>query len=350
MDVEPKTLPKISILIPTLNSARTLVLCLESISAQNYPRELIEIIIADAGSSDETTVIARRFEVDKIVPNKLKTGEAGKSAAAKEASGEILALIDSDNILPDPGWLKRMVAPFDDGEIMASEPIAYTRRDKDPRMTRYFAMLGMNDPLCLFIGNYDRICALTEKWTEIPVESEDCGDWLKLKLEANRQTPTIGANGFLIRRSALSNVKWDPYWFDVDILREAARTATAGTMHVAKVKCGIVHLYCTTLEEFGRKQERRVRDFLYFSPERKRNSAPGEKRRTVFGIVKFTLATLTVVPLLLQRRRGCRRVPDDAWDLHLPVCFMTLRKYSCGVLRKISGAKQAPLSRDNWRQ
>lgn len=350
MNVETQTLPKISILIPTLNSARTLPACLESIRSQDYPAGSLEIIIADAGSNDATTAIAQRFEVSRIVSNELKTGEAGKAAAAKEASGEILALIDSDNILPDPGWLKRMVAPFSDNQVIASEPIAYTRRDDDPPMTRYFAMLGMNDPLCLFIGNYDRICTLTEKWTEIPVETEDQGDWLKLKLEADRPTPTIGANGFLIRRSALAGVNWEPYWFDVDILRDAARSSPGGAVFVAKVKCGIVHLYCTTLEEFGRKQERRVRDFLYFSPERKQNSAHGEKRRTIFGVVKFTLTTVTVLPLLLQRSIGRRRVPDDAWNLHLPVCFMTLRKYSIGVLRKIFGAKQAPLSRDNWRQ
>ncbi len=67
----------VSILIPTLNCARTLQACLASIAAQNYPPELVEIIVADGGSTDGTLDVARGY-TDRIVPNPLKTGEAGK--------------------------------------------------------------------------------------------------------------------------------------------------------------------------------------------------------------------------------------------------------------------------------
>lgn len=66
-----------------------------------------------------------------MVPNPLKTGEAGKAAGLKHAKNDIIAFIDSDNILPDKDWLKRMVEPFDDPEIIASEPIEYTYRASD---------------------------------------------------------------------------------------------------------------------------------------------------------------------------------------------------------------------------
>ena len=99
--------PSISIVIPTYNSARTLPACLESIREQDYPKKKIEIIIADAGSSDGTVEIARQF-TDKIYPNPLKTGEAGKAVGARHATGEIIALIDSDNNLPEREWLLLM--------------------------------------------------------------------------------------------------------------------------------------------------------------------------------------------------------------------------------------------------
>ena len=352
MSSDPATplLPFVSVLIPTLNAGRTLEPCLASIRLQDYPRERLQIVMSDAGSRDNTLDIARQYGVDKIVPNPLKTGEAGKTEAAKAAEGEILALIDSDNILPDPHWLRQMVAPFADRTIIASEPLEYTCRPEDPEMTRYFALLGMNDPLCFFIGNYDRVSTLSGKWTGLSLETEDCGGWLKVRIQSDRPVPTIGANGFLIRKSALASVKWDPYWFDVDVLRDAARQSPQQTVDVAKVKCGIVHLYCRTLDEFARKQERRVRDFLYFSPDRKRVEVPGEKRRKLIGIIKFTLATATVVPLLIQRARGAHRHPDTAWRMHLPVCAVTLKEYAFGVIRKILGFKQAPVSRENWRQ
>ncbi len=343
-------LPRVSFLIPTLNAEQTLESCLAAIRTQNYPRDLLEIVIADACSTDSTLKIARKFDVTKVVSNPLKTGEAGKAAAAKAATGELFALIDSDNILPDANWLKQMVAPFSDPTVFASEPLEYTRRDEDPELTRYFAMLGMNDPLCLFIGNYDRTSCITGRWTNLNMETSDCGDWLKVCIRADKQIPTIGANGFIIRKTALKGINWAPYWFDVDIVRDVALAATSGLAHIAKVKCGIVHLYCRTLDAFGRKQERRVRDFLYFSSTRTRKSIPGEKNRILKGILVFSLSTIFGFPLILQRKQGMRVQPDSAWRMHGPVCRITLRKYAVGVIRKLLGFKQQPASRENWKQ
>jgi len=101
-----KSNPSISIITPTYNSAKTLTSCLDSIKTQDY-RGDIEIIIADGGSTDSTLVIAQKY-TDKIYPNPLKTGEAGKAAGVKQAKNEIIALIDSDNILPSKDWLSRM--------------------------------------------------------------------------------------------------------------------------------------------------------------------------------------------------------------------------------------------------
>ena len=111
-----KNLPSISVLIPTLNAARVLEKCLESIKKQDYPKEKIEIIIADGGSIDQTLAIARKYGA-RIFDNPLKTGEAGKAVALKEAKNQIVALIDSDNLLPQKNWLRKMVVPFTDRRI-----------------------------------------------------------------------------------------------------------------------------------------------------------------------------------------------------------------------------------------
>jgi glycosyltransferase involved in cell wall biosynthesis len=88
-------LPSISIVIPTYNSERTLTQCLESIARQDYPREKIEIIVADGGSKDKTLEIAKKFEVDKMLRNSLRTGEAGKAVGVEAARNEIAAFIDN---------------------------------------------------------------------------------------------------------------------------------------------------------------------------------------------------------------------------------------------------------------
>lgn len=304
---------KLSVVIPVLNSEKTLPACLESIAGQNLPRSEYEIVIADGGSVDRTVEIARAAGVDVIVPNPLKTGEAGKAAGIRAAHGEMIALVDSDNLLPDADWFKRMLAPFDDPSIVASEPISYTVRREDPAPVRYFALLGMNDPICLFVGNYDRTCGVTGKWTGLPVETEDMGDWLKLRL-TERTLPTIGANGFVFRRTLLDGTNWEPYLFDIDILYERIRAD--GEVRVAKVKTGIVHLYCARFGDFVRKQRRRIRDFLFFAQEKKRTYPWNASRKS--GIALFCIATVTVLPLVVQAAAGFMRRRDAAWLYHVP--------------------------------
>lgn len=334
----------VSFVVPTLNSEKTLESCLLSILGQRFPRDHFEIIIADAGSSDHTREIARRCGVDRIVENPLKTGEAGKTAGIKAASGKLIALVDSDNILPDPDWLVRMTSPFLDPKIVASEPIAYTSRKKDPPLTRYFALLGMNDPLCLFTKNYDRMCAVTGKWTGLDVLQQDNGGYLEVVL-SEVTLPTIGANGFIFRRSLLNHVVWDPYFFDIDVVHQAVR---AGYPYVAKVKVGIVHLYCAQLSDFARKQRRRVRDFLFFAQEKKRTYPWDRQKKS--GIVLFCFSTVLVFPLLIQMVRGFLRRPGWVWLYHIPVCWITLWMYGTATVFMILGGKQAPVARNAWQK
>ena len=332
----------VSYVIPTLNSAKTLEACLSAILAQRVSRAEYEIVIADAGSSDDTVKIARRMGVDKIVENRLKTGEAGKTAGIKAATGDLIALVDSDNILPDDRWLELMTGPFRDPDIVASEPLEYTSRKGDPALTRYFALLGMNDPLCLFTGNYDRMCAVTGRWTGLAVRQQDMGEYLKLSL-TEETLPTIGANGFVFRRSLLDLVTWSPYFFDIDVMHQAVR---AGFGHVAKVKTGIVHLYCARLGDFARKQRRRIRDFLFFAQEKQRTYPWNRQKKT--GVVRFALATVLVLPVAAQAAVGFCRRSDWAWLFHVPVCWITLWIYGVGALRKILGLRQAPVERSGW--
>lgn len=340
--VQDGQLPLVSIILPTLNSARTLDECLASIRGQDYPRDRVEVVLADAGSTDATLDIARRHGVERIVANPLRTGEAGKAAAMAVAQGALLALIDSDNILPGPDWLRRMVAPFDDPAIFASEPIEYTRRLGDPALTRYFAMLGMNDPLCLFVGNYDRRCAVTGRWTGLAVTSDDRGDHLHVRLSLEA-LPTIGANGCIVRRELLQHVRWSPYYFDIDVVQQAVE---AGFTDIAKVKCGIVHLYAARLSEFSRKQNRRVRDFLHYSGEQRR-TYPWQARRAG-AVVRFCAFTVLGVPLVWQMARGAWRCPDRAWLYHVPVCWTTLWRYGVAVIRHAVGGRGGPASRTGW--
>jgi len=102
------TLPKVSFCIPTLNNEGTIEACLSSIVAQDYPS--IEIIIIDGYSNDRTVEIAKKF-TDNILFDSGTYGSACQTGF-RYSSGEIIALFDSDLIIPHNSWLKEAIRYF----------------------------------------------------------------------------------------------------------------------------------------------------------------------------------------------------------------------------------------------
>ena len=76
--------PRVSFVIPTLNSEHYLAGCLDAVRAQDYPEDLVEIVIADGGSTDRTREIAEGYGA-RVVDNPGRTGEAGKAAGIAAA-------------------------------------------------------------------------------------------------------------------------------------------------------------------------------------------------------------------------------------------------------------------------
>jgi glycosyltransferase involved in cell wall biosynthesis len=92
------TFPRLSIIMPVLNSERTIRLSLESIRNQKYPQELVEILVVDGGSTDQTIAIANEFGAH-VVPNQQRQQEFAKHIGLKIAQGDYAIFIDSDEVL-----------------------------------------------------------------------------------------------------------------------------------------------------------------------------------------------------------------------------------------------------------
>ncbi len=339
--LKTKNYPKISIITPTLNSGRTINEYLESLRNQKYAGE-VELIIADGDSTDSTLALAKKYGA-RIIQNKLKTAEAGKAIGAKVATGEILAFVDSDNILPSQDWLEKMITPFiDSKEIIASEPLYFTYRKEDLWLTRYFALLGMGDPLNLFIGNYDRFSFVSNKWTQLNINFVDKKEYLVLNLK--RDFPTIGANGFLVKKDELMKYPIKDYLFDIDILKHLAKERA---IYVAKVKVGIIHLFTGDINTFIRKQRRRIRDYLYHKSMGDRVEQVSSSRLNL-GLLKFVIASLLVFPLIIQAFVGFSRKNDWVWIFHPLACWITLVVYIYEYIRSLFKVEQ--FSRKSWSQ
>jgi glycosyltransferase involved in cell wall biosynthesis len=331
--------PGVSFVIPTLNSARTLERCLSSIRAQDYPD--VEIVIVDAGSSDRTLELAKTYEADQVIDNPLQTGEAGKAIGARAAQGEILAFVDSDNVLVGGDWLRKMTAPFADAEVVSSEALRWDYGPSYSLVDRYCALTGVNDPASLFVGNYGRYSFLTGRWTGLPVDEEWRHGYLRVRVNPDL-LPTMGANGYLVRAEPFRAVITGDYVFDIDSVGALARE---GFDVVARVDVPIGHLFAPTYRDFARKTRRRARDFLF---HRRRGDRTYPWLRFRRGLLLFVLASLTTIPLLVQSLIGYVRKHDRAWWFHPIACWTTLGIYGWEVLR--ARIRPERLTREEWSQ
>lgn len=89
------TIPLVSVVITTKNSAKTLPPLLKSIISQDYPS--IEIIVVDNSSTDGTAKIAKKYT--KVVLNKGPERSAQRNFGAFKAKGSYLMFLDSDMVL-----------------------------------------------------------------------------------------------------------------------------------------------------------------------------------------------------------------------------------------------------------
>ena len=113
----------VSFVIAVYNGEKFLERKLKDIFAQNYPRELMEVLVVSDGSTDRTDEIARSFAGQGV--KFLRVPHGGKAAALNAGvplvSGEILVLNDVRQIL-DRDCLRNVIACFGDPKVGSVSP------------------------------------------------------------------------------------------------------------------------------------------------------------------------------------------------------------------------------------
>jgi len=125
---EDDSLPGVSIIVTTFNSESTIDECLRSILELDYPKQLLEVIVIDGGSTDATTERAKAYPV-KLVYSQLNP-PAAYNLVLKTVENEIIGLIDSDAKVKK-GWLRKLVKHLDDPKVAgASGTMETWNKDK----------------------------------------------------------------------------------------------------------------------------------------------------------------------------------------------------------------------------
>ncbi len=123
---------KVSILVAARNEAHHIGKTISDLLAQNYDKELIEIIIINDHSTDETAAIVASFSshgVKLINLNEEKALNSYKKKAIQtaitQANGDLIITTDADCRM-GVNWLKTIVSFYEENDYkMISSPVAY---------------------------------------------------------------------------------------------------------------------------------------------------------------------------------------------------------------------------------
>jgi cellulose synthase/poly-beta-1,6-N-acetylglucosamine synthase-like glycosyltransferase len=110
--------PLVSIIVPAYNEEQHIGACINALKRLAYPKDTIEIIVVDDGSTDNTTTIAKKAGV-RVIQSKHEGKVAALNLGVKHAKHEILFTVDADTLV-DKKCLKELIAPFADEDVGAA--------------------------------------------------------------------------------------------------------------------------------------------------------------------------------------------------------------------------------------
>jgi GT2 family glycosyltransferase len=114
-------LPSVSVIVLNWNGRGHLARCFESLINLDYPKDKVELILCDNGSTDGSVgFMARRLPGVKVVALRRNYGFAeGNNRAVREAAGDWIAFLNND-MRVEPSWLRRMVEAIEASPAVAS--------------------------------------------------------------------------------------------------------------------------------------------------------------------------------------------------------------------------------------
>ena len=297
--------PSVSFVVCTYNCEENVKRCFTSINKQDYPKNKIEILALDGGSTDDTNEISKSLGA-KIIhnPGQYPEGKGkGKWLGFRKARGEIVIFVDSDNKLVEKDWLKQMVNPLitDDKVNFCICKMAVVKSDK--RINRYCSLMG-TDPVAAY-KSIDSLLALRK------LKLKDRGEYYTYNITLKNFIIT-GGYYFAVKKKTLEEI--GGYTQDTDVVYNLAKK---GMANVAIPKNAHVHhLIIDSVRNFYKKKvwwaeiyfrnQREGRDFDWIP------NKFSEKMK--LGLV--ILSYLLFIPSLITGVKMAIKDKESAWLLH----------------------------------
>ena len=298
--------PTVSYILPTLNAGPLLENCLASIARQTLARAEYEIVIADAGSTDNTREIAKRFGA-LILDDPGRNMEEGKRLALAHASAEYVVFVDADNELTHPDYIELAIKALDRNPHALGVESYYLPSPKMSSFCAYLThLLHISDPISWLMTVQPVLLgreAETERWT----------------VPGNSLAYPLGANGFVFRRRDLAATQAAEQFQDTHVALHLMRSGKKEWLRIRGR--GVHHYYIQTWWGFVRKRRRAIVHYLQVR-ERTRLSWARERPRMPAWLAGLYCASL-VAPIY-DTFGGILRTGDWRWLWHPLACWGSL--------------------------
>jgi glycosyltransferase involved in cell wall biosynthesis len=130
-------MPKISVIIPSYNSSRTIACCLKCVLHQVVDVDY-DIVVVDSSSDGTEKKIAGEFPDVRVIHLNEKTIPGkGRNIGAQHSRGEILAFTDSD-CMPARDWLQNIVISLQSGKNIVGGSVENGRPESMISKAEYF--------------------------------------------------------------------------------------------------------------------------------------------------------------------------------------------------------------------
>ena len=150
----------ITAIIPAHNEEESIKETVEHVMQLNYPKDKLEVIIANNASTDKTLKIAKqlkeKYKNIKIIDTKIPGKANVLNLAIKQSKGELIAVVDSDSF-PHPDSLKKLTGFFDNPKMGAVTSFVKIRNKEKNFFARIqsleYLLLGWNRKLLDFLDS-----------------------------------------------------------------------------------------------------------------------------------------------------------------------------------------------------
>lgn len=109
MTTESNTPPSVTVAVVAHKAGRVIHECLKSISNQDYPPNLLRILVVDDSNDPQTIHACKEYGAQYLYAPETDTPGKARNVALRHAKSDVIAFLDTDCVAP-PNWLKTIVS------------------------------------------------------------------------------------------------------------------------------------------------------------------------------------------------------------------------------------------------